>query len=250
MIEKLRNKKRIIVISIVIIILLIFFIFFSKNNYKISEIGNTMSNKNIEEIEEYILNISSYEATVEVTVESNKNTNKYVLSQKYIAPNMSKQTVLEPSNLEGIEISYDGQNLSINNSRFNLSKIYENYEYVADNVLFLEAFILDYKLGKNQNTTEMNTENTETDIDAEIESKAYEENDEYVFETRIIQNNEYRQNKKLYIDKNTGKPTKLLVQDINEKTVVYILYNEIKINDLDKNDMLAFKVFDPNAVAI
>ena len=230
MVEKLKSKKRIIVISIVIIILLIFFIFFSKNNYKISEIGNTMSNKNIEEIEEYILNISSYEATVEVTVESNKNTNKYVLSQKYIAPNMSKQTVLEPSNLEGIEISYDGQNLSINNSRFNLSKIYENYEYVADNVLFLEAFISDYQESKKENNT-----------------KVYEENDEYVFETKIIQNNEYRQNKKLYIDKNTGKPTKLLVQDINEKTVVYILYNEIKINDLD---MLAFKIFDPNAVAI
>ena len=230
MIEKLKSKKRIIVISIVIIILLIFFIFFLKNNYKISEIGNTMSNKNIEEIEEYILNISSYEATVEVTVESNKNTNKYVLSQKYIAPNMSKQTVLEPSNLEGIEISYDGQNLSINNSRFNLSKIYENYEYVADNVLFLEAFISDYQESKKENNT-----------------KSYEENDEYVFETKIIQNNEYRQNKKLYIDKNTGKPTKLLVQDINEKTVVYILYNEIKINDLD---MLAFKIFDPNAVAI
>lgn len=249
MVEKLKNRKRIIVISIVIIILLIFFIFFSKNNYKISEIGNTMSNKNIEEIEEYILNISSYEATIEVTVESNKNTNKYVLSQKYVSPNMSRQTVVEPSNMEGIEILYDGQNLSIKNSRFNLSKIYENYEYVVDNVLCLESFIADYKQCKTKSNTNGNEEIKKAS-DMEDYAKAYEENGEYVFETCIANGNEYRQSKKLYVDKNTAKPTKLLVQDINEKTVVYILYNEIEINDLDKNDMLALKKFEMYAVAI
>ena len=45
-------------------------------------------------------------------------------------------------------------------------------------------------------------------------------------------NNEYVFNKKLYISQETGQPTKLLINDINERTVVYILYNEISINDL------------------
>ena len=212
---RLKNKKKFIVIALIITFALIFIIFFLKSNYKNFKIGNNMSNKSIEEVEEYILNISSYQAEVEVTVESNKNTNKYVLLQEYIAPNTSKQTVLEPSNIAGIEIYYDGQNLTISNSKLNLSKIYENYEYVVSNVLCLEAFISDYEKSRQENST-----------------KLYEKNEEYVLETKIKDNNKYTENKKLYIDKNTGKPTKLLVQDVNEKNLVYILYNEIKINDL------------------
>ena len=173
-----------------------------------------MSNKNIGEIEEYIFNISSYEATVKVTIENNKNTNKYVLSQQYISPNKTKQIVLEPSNIEGLEIEYDGQKLSINNTRLNLSNIYENYEYVVGNFLNLESFIEDYRSCKEQGKT-----------------KSYEKNDEFILEVEQ-NNNKYVFNKKLYISQETGKPTKLLIDDINEKTVVYILYNEININDL------------------
>ena len=214
------------IISICIIIVnLIFIIFFIKNDYKNLKAGNNMSNKNIEEIEEYILNISSYEATVEVTIESNKNTNKYILLQQYLSPNLSKQIVLEPSNIEGLEIMYDGQSLSINNTKLNLNKVYENYEYVIDNYLNLESFIADYKACKEKNKT-----------------KLYEENDEYVLEANI-ENSEYIYNKKLYISKKAGNPTKLLIEDVNEKTLVYILYNEIKINGLET---IAFKGIEPH----
>ena len=222
------NKKFKLVITILFtIIILAFLIFFIKNIYKNFKTGNNMSNKSIKEIEEYILNISSYDAEVTVQIESNKNTNKYVISQKYVAPNMSRQIVKEPSNIAGVEIIYDGQNLTINNTRFNLSKIYENYEYIADIILCLESFISNY-------------------IENKENSKIYEENNEYVLETRI-NNNEYAKKERLYIDKNTGNPTKLLIEDINEKTVVYILYNEIKINDLEQNDILAFKNITPYA---
>ena len=141
----LKNKKIAIGILIAALIISIFLIFFLKNNYKISEIGNTMSNKTIKEIEEYILGISSYEAKVSVTIESNKNKNEYVLLQKYVEPNISRQTVLEPSSLEGLETIYDGTNLTVKNTKLNLSKIYENYEYLANNFLCLETFISDYK---------------------------------------------------------------------------------------------------------
>ena len=211
MLNKLKNKRILAGVSIIAVVVLIFLIFFIKNHYKIFETGNNMSNKSIEEIEKYILNISSYEAKISVTVESNKNTNKYVILQEYISPNKSKQTIIEPSNLEGLEIIYDGQQLSINNSKLNLNKIYENYEYVVDNVLCLESFIADYQEAKRENN-----------------SKLYEQDGEYVLEAKIG-SNKYNENKKLFINKSTGKPTKLLVQDVNEKTVVYILYNEIKI---------------------
>ena len=50
--------------------------------------------------------------------------------------------------------------------------------------------------------------------------------------------------KKLLIDKETGNITKLVVQDKNKKNIVYILYNEIKINSLKSEEVLAFKLQD------
>ena len=56
-------------ISFYIITLIIFF----KNNDKIKNLGNNIST--IEDLQNYILNITSYEDEVEITVQSNKTTN-------------------------------------------------------------------------------------------------------------------------------------------------------------------------------
>lgn len=48
--------------------------------------------------------------------------------------------------------------------------------------------------------------------------------------------------KKLYIDKKTYKPTKMLIQDVNKKTIVYISYKEIEIDSLSKEEVLAFQL--------
>ncbi len=48
--------------------------------------------------------------------------------------------------------------------------------------------------------------------------------------------------KKLYIDSKTGKPIKMEIEEINKKMLVYILYNEIKINSINKEEVLAFKL--------
>ena len=193
-----------------VIVITIFFIFFLKNDDKNLKFGNT---KSIKDIEEYILNISSYEAEVTVIVNSNKNQNKYVLKQSYKSPNISNQIVIEPENIAGLETTYDGVNLKIFNSKLNLTKLYENYKNLTDNYLCLETFIKDYKKSAENNF-----------------NKLYEENNEIVFECKTQTENMYKQNKQLYVDKITGKPTKMLIQDINENTIVYILYNEITIN--------------------
>lgn len=213
--EKGKNKRKIVIILIIISIIGLI-CFFIKNAYKNQNLGNNMSNKNIEEIEEYILNISSYRAKIEVTIESNKNTNKYVMEQIYQKGNISKQIILEPSNIEGMEIIYENGNIKINHSKLNLSSIYENYAYIADNFLWLDAFIEDYKENKNGK-----------------EATISEENETIIMETKTRnENNRYVSHKKLYIDKKTGKPTKLFVQDINKNNLVYILYNEITVNGL------------------
>ncbi len=208
------NKKKIILFILVIILISIIVCFFMKNNYKNQNFGHNMSNKNLEEIEKYILDISSYQAKMEITVESNKNTNKYLLEQIYQKDKMSKQTVLEPSNIEGLEIIYEAQKITINNSKLNLSKVYENYPNLVENCLWLNSFIEDYKQAKNNNNTSIKEEN---DI-ITMETKTRNENNRYIY------------HKQLLIDKKTGKPTKLLVQDINKKNLIYILYNEMKVN--------------------
>ena len=214
--EKNANKRKTIIIIGILIVLCILILFFITMNYKNKNLGNNMSNKNIEEIEKYILDISSYQAKAEITVESNKNTNKYVVEQTYKKDGSAKQVVLEPSNIEKMEITYENNTLKINNIKIDLTTVYENYPYIVDNFLWLDSFVKDYKKEKDDGRNVLKEENN--NIIMEVKTK----ND----------NNRYVYNKKLYIDKKTGKPIKLFIQDINKKILVYILYNEITVNGL------------------
>ena len=214
------NIKKIIIISLLIILAIALIIFFVKKAYNHSKTGNNISNKTVEDIKNYILNISSYEAEIEVTVNSNKNTNKYILKQEVVMPNVFIQEVMEPENIKNLKTIYDGKTLKIENTKLNLSKIYEEYESVTDNTLFLNTFIENYK----------------NDTDANMKT----ENEEIILECNIQNENKYQVKQKLYVSKSTGKPTKMEIKDINENASVYILYNEIKINSTKKEDILAF----------
>jgi len=201
------KKTKIVLISIFSIIL-IFIAIFTIFNYKNDKSGNTIINQSEEGIIDYILNISNYEATLDITVETNKNTNKYKIKQS-LNGKISRQEVMEPSNIAGVITEYDGENLKVINSQLNLEKTFQNYNYIIDNKLWLDSFIKDYQKYSN--------------------SKVTIEDDEVILEVKDEDDKKYNVYKKLYIDKKTGKPTKMIVQDINQKTLVYILYTEIKI---------------------
>lgn len=196
-----------VILTILVIIIITIFIIF---NYKNLKIGNNESNKSVKEVEEYILNIKSYKATMDVTTVSNKNKNKYILKQEHSSNNVDKQTVVKPENIEGTELVYRDGNLEIKSSKLNLSKIYSNYPYLSDNVMWLNVFLEDYK--KNEAGTDI-----------------YEEN-EYIVMQVNKKSNEYLCVRKLYLEKGSGKPKKLVVQDNNKKDIIYILYTEISIN--------------------
>lgn len=187
-----------------IIAIIIFFIFFHTNSAKNFKIGNNTSSQ---EIVDYILNISSYETIVKVEVESNKNKNQYVLKQQYESPNTLSQEVIEPSNIAGVKITKKGNQLKIENTNLSLSSIFENYEYVSDNLLDLSVFIHDYQSCE--------------------EASWKEENNQIIMITK-----KDKQEKTLWVDRTTGKPIKLEVKWMNQKTKVYILYNEVNINSL------------------
>jgi outer membrane lipoprotein-sorting protein len=182
----------------------IFLIFFHTKTAKNLKIGN---NSTSQEIIDYVLNISSYEATIEVEVNSNKNQNQYILKQQYIAPDMSIQEILEPSNIAGVKIVRNGNQLTIENTNLSLTSIFENYEYVSDNILDLSCFIEDYKMDSN--------------------SSWNEENNQIVMKTK-----KDKEEKVLWIDRTTGNPTKLEIKWTNKKNTVYISYNEVSLNSL------------------
>ena len=198
-------KKTIFFIIICVIILSIIIIFIN-NNYKINKMGN---NKSIQEIEQDILNIKTYKATITVTIKNNRNENNYKIMQE-VTKDYEKQVTTEPKEIEGLEMIYKDGKLEIKNTELNLSKIYENYPNVYENNLFLTQFLQSY-----QNE----------------EDKSIKITDENEIVMKVKTNkNKYNVTQLLYVNMKDFKPKKLEILDNNNNIKVYILYNEIEIN--------------------
>ncbi len=203
--------------------LIVFFIFFVTSaiiflqfTYKLSKSGNTISKSDDNDI----LNIKSYEAVLEVETYSNKNTNKYLIKQKYLEPNLIKQEIIEPENIKGLTTTFDGTNLILENQNLELKALYENYNYIGGNSLSLISFIEEYKTSQN----------------AEIE----ETEEEKIIKIKLDDStNKYEAYKKMHISKKTNLPSKMEILDVNQNRTVYILYKEIKINKTSKEEILA-----------
>ena len=146
---------------------------------------------NSQEIVDNIKNLTSYTAKIKVQVNSNKKINKYILLQKYNSREGSMQEVIEPENIAGVKIIKKDNNLSIENTGLDLKTIFENYSGLESNSLDLINFINEYK------------ENNKSNFE--------EKNGEIVLITKTNKENKYLENKKLYIDKESIKPKKLII---------------------------------------
>ena len=209
---KEKNNKKLklmLIIGLISIIVIMIVVIKNKNGTtKISKIGNNSSSQ---EIVDYILNIESYNSEVDVEIKSNKNSNKYKLKQNYIKDEKSIQEVVEPQNIQGVKIINEKNNLKIENTNLSLTKIIENYQDIANNQLDLSTFITDYK---NKNN-----------------SKFTEKENKIIMETTSQNESQYRKYETLYISKENGKPEKMEIKDTNQNVIIYIIYNEININD-------------------
>ena len=200
------SKKLYILISILILTIILFIIFFAFFMVKNFKTGN---NKSSQDMVNDILNIKSYNTTIEVEVKSNKNQNKYIIEQSYKSENENSQEVIEPSNISGVKIIKENGVLKLENSKLNLISVFENYSYLSENDLDLSSFINDYKSNKNSNYTE--------------------NDDKIIMKTENINSNN-KTIKKLYINKKNGKIEKMEIEDTNKKIAVYILYREVNVN--------------------
>lgn len=199
----IRISKKFYILILILILFVIFFAFFMVKNFKS---GN---NKSSQDMVNDILNIKTYNTTIEVEVKSNKNQNKYVIKQVYNGENENSQEVIEPSNISGVKIIKTNGDLKLENSKLNLISVFQNYIYLSENDLDLSSFISDYRNNENSNYTE--------------------NNDEIVMRTEKVNSNN-KIIKKLYINKKNGKVEKMEIEDTNKKTAVYILYREVNVN--------------------
>ena len=134
----MKKKKLILAILVIFIIAIItIFCFFY---YKNQKNGNTTINKSEEDIVNDILNLKSYNAKLNITIETNKNKTAYVVVQK-LEDGKSVQEVIQPENIAGVITEYDGSNLKIRNNKLNLETTYQNYQYLVENRLWLDSFI-------------------------------------------------------------------------------------------------------------
>ena len=189
-------KKMYIILFFVIILLIIFAFCY----YNTSIFGNNIIIKNENKIVDYVLNnINEYEAEIEVTVKSNKTTNIYKMKQN-VSKNYSSIEVLSKGKINGLKIEMKDRNLKIQNTELKLDKIYENYEPLTNNTLFLNTFIKKFK---------------------ESNSTTYMKENNIVFEVPNFG--------KLYVDMQTSKPIKLEIKDNTTQTNICINYISIEI---------------------
>ena len=203
------DKMKIIFIVILgIAILLVSLKIFFKSDNKNNITGN---NKNIKEIEEYFLNISSYKAKLDINIKSNKNENNYKIYQEVKGVDYCYQRLDEPENVKGMEFIYQNGSLEIKNTEISASKIYQNYPYITNNYLFITDFFDKYR---NSNQKEIKEQNDKIIMQCENTEKT----------------NKYNAKQILTINKDELKPEKLEIIDVNNNCRVYILYNEIEFN--------------------
>lgn len=219
--QNVNKGKMIIALTIILVVLIIIFIKINNKTAKTFKIGN---NSTSQEVVDYILNIKSYETEIDVEVKSNKNSNKYKIKQTYINDKNITQEVVEPSNIQGVRIIKEGNNLKIENTKLSLTKIIENYSDITKNNLDLINFIENYKNNSN--------------------SQFKEENNQIIMETTAQNENNYQKYEKLYVSKETGKPIRMEIKDTNQNVIIYIIYNEININKLENEKIYAFRLLD------
>lgn len=196
----MKNKKIVLIFAIICMLI------FSFIYYIFSIFGNN-KNRSQEEIVESLLNrICNYEANITVEVTSNKNQNIYSMYQE-VKNNASKLVVQSPEEIKDLVIENKDNKLKISNARLNVERVYENYEPIINNNMFLNTF------SKECLENHLNYYQIDKELILELE----------------LNNNTYTKYKELHYDLKSDVPTELIIKDNTKKTTIRIIYNDIKI---------------------
>lgn len=197
-------KKKILIVSIIFVLVILVFCC-----YKFFIPGNNKIVKDVNELDEYILNIKNYTLEAKVTVNSNKNTNTYFLKE-FSEEGKQVQEIFSDVDSEGIVLEYYEERLIIKNTKLKLSRIFDDYENLLNNPMDFNSFIEDYK--------------------SDSKKEVREENNFYVISIRSKDlKNKYITNKTLYFNRTANKFERVEVKDINNNVRIIIEYNNFKL---------------------
>lgn len=197
-------KKKYIILFIIFCVLIFLFFY-----YKIHLNGNNIIKQSQEDIVDSILSGKlNYKANIKIKIYSNKNKNEYEINQEE-SENYSYFKVVSNGDINGLLIENKNNTLYIRNTELKLDKIYENYEPMTNNCLFLNSFGKEYQESDNE--------------------KKYEETDCIVISLKINNSNKYIRYKELYLDKKSKMPKKLIIRNSDKQVVVCIEYTNIEI---------------------
>ena len=186
--------KKLIFFVIILLLILIFLY------YNTSIFGNNITIKDENKVAKACLDsFYNYEAEIEVTVKSNKTVNTYEMKQK-VDGGYSSFEVTSTGKINGLKVEFEDKTLKFTNTELNLNKIYDNYEGIMKNSLFLNNFADEFK---------------------STDSTTYKEDNNFVFETS-------NGKKKLYVSSKTLKPERLEIKDNNQNTSISIIYKRIE----------------------
>lgn len=197
-------KKKIFIVAIIFI--LVISVFYC---YKFFIPGNNKSVKDVNELNEYILNIKNYNLEAKITVNSNKNTNTYLLKETNEKGNLVTEIVSESTN-NGIVCEYKNESLTIKNTELGLPRIFADYKELFSNPIDLNSFIEDYKV----------------DDKKEIKTK----DDYYIVsvKNRNLQN-KYTTHKVMYFSRSKSRIERIEIKDINNNQTIIIEYSSFKL---------------------
>lgn len=197
-------KKKIFIVAIIFI--LVISVFYC---YKFFIPGNNKSVKDVNELNEYILNIKNYNLEAKITVNSNKNTNTYLLKEKNEMGSLVTEIINESAN-NGIICEYKDESLTIKNTQLGLPRIFADYKELFSNPIDLNSFIQDYKL----------------DDKKEIKTK----DDYYIVSVKNMSTqNKYTTHKVMYFSRSKNRIERIEVKDINNNKTIIIEYSSFKL---------------------
>ena len=108
-------------------------------------------------------------------------------------------------NNSGLTMNFENKKLIISNTKLNLKKVYENYNPITKNYLFLSNFI------------------------SEVDLEEIKETEKHIILNTLENNNKYLHKKTLYISRQTSLPEKLIIIDDEQNIKTIIEYIEIEL---------------------
>ncbi|OPJ55253.1 germination lipoprotein GerS [Alkalithermobacter paradoxus] len=156
-----------------------------------------------------ISSITSYSCIAQVTVIGNRSPSEYTLRHYFKAPDYYELEVLEPDNIKGKITIYQNEKVIVKNPN-----VPDEYKFTQKGKENKYLFVGDFVKNILQNE----------DLNVSSDSNFL------ILDTLIPDRSIYFHRSRLYIDKQTLKPHKMEIVDINGKVRFSVIYREFKYN--------------------